>query len=209
MKYIIIVFISLLIFACNDNKSDEKITDNEENIEDSNDIFSNKEIVFGKLELGKNYTNENKYYIKNIDASFSPPINSIQLSEEEKNMIIEQTGFFKDDFYTDSLFINERMRISCLVGYMEKEGENLNSFIDSLRNMKEDKSVKKFTEEYFIINGKKNIQFQLNIDNAAFWFYAIFESKNGYYLILNYTFTITYFEDSLAVIANSLNSITF
>ena len=59
MKYIIIVFISLLIFACNDNKSDEKITDNAENIEDSNDIFSNKEIVFGKLELGKNYTNEN------------------------------------------------------------------------------------------------------------------------------------------------------
>lgn len=209
MKYIIIVFISLLIFACNDNKSDKKITDNAENIEDSNDIFSNKEIVFEKLELGKNYTNENKYYIKNVAASFSPPINSIQLSEEEKNMIIEQTGFFKDDFYTDSLFINERMRISCLVGYMEKEGENLNSFIESLRNMKEDKSVKKFTEEYFIINGKKNIQFQLNIDNAAFWFYAIFESKNGYYLILNYTFTITYFEDSLAVIANSLNSITF
>ena len=58
-------------------------------------------------------------------------------------------------------------------------------------------------------NLRKNIQFQLNIDNAAFWFYAIFESKNGYYLILNYTFTITYFEDSLAVIANSLNSITF
>lgn len=92
---------------------------------------------------------------------------------------------------------------------MEKDTNKFNSFISLLRNMKDDNNVMNFTEEYYTLNGKKNIQFKINIDNATYWFYAIFEDKNGYYLILNYTFPISYFEDSIDRIANSLTSITF
>ena len=209
MKYYIkILFILLSIFACdknNDNKNEEAI----ENIEDSGDFFSNKEITFKILDFGNNSINDNKYYITNVNAVFSPPTNSVRLLEEEKNLVIEQTGYFKDYFYTDSLFIDERIRISCLVGYMEKEAEKLDSFISSLRNIKEDSSIKDFTEEYYTIKGKKNIQFRINIDNSIYWFYVIFEANNGYYLILNYTFPISYLADSVDRIANSLNSITF
>lgn len=211
MKYITIFFIFLFILACNNNndknnKNDE-IIDNEN---DSKDLFSNKEIVFSKLEFDSNsYSNENRYYIKNLDISFSPPINSVQLSEEEKERVIEQTSYFKDYFYTDSLFIDEKIKTSCLVGYMEKDNDKLNSFINLLRNMKEDESIVNFTEEYYTINDKKNIQFRINIDNALYWFYVIFESKNGYYLILNYTFPVPYLEDSVIRIANSLNSVNF
>ena len=206
--YITILFILLSIFACdknNDNKNEEAI----ENIEDSGDFFSNKEITFKILDFGNNSINDNKYYITNVNAVFSPPTNSVRLLEEEKNLVIEQTGYFKDYFYTDSLFIDERIRISCLVGYMEREAEKLDYFISSLRNIKEDSSIKDFTEEYYTIKGKKNIQFRINIDNSIYWFYVIFEANNGYYLILNYTFPISYLADSVDRIANSLNSITF
>ena len=66
-----------------------------------------------------------------------------------------------------------------------------------------------FTEEYYTINGKKNIQFKINIDSATCILYTIFEANNGYYFILNYTFPISYLEDSLIRIANSLNSVNF
>lgn len=210
--YIATIFILLLIFSCNNdkNKNNDKNGDIMNNAEDSKDLFLNKEIIFKELELdNNNYKNDNKYYIKNVDANFSPPINSIQLSEEEKNSVIEQTEYFKDYFYTDSLFIDEKIKITCLVGYMEKDADKFNSFISLLRNMKDDDNIVNFMEEYYILNGKKNIQFKINIDNATYWFYVIFEDKNGYYLILNYTFPISYLEDSIDRIANSLNSITF
>lgn len=209
--YITTIFILLLIFSCNNdkNKNNDKNGDIMNNAEDSKDLFLSKEIIFKELELDNNYANDNKYYIKNVDANFSPPINSIQLSEEEKNSVIEQTEYFKDYFYTDSLFIDEKIKITCLVGYMEKDVDKFNSFISLLRNMKDNDNIVNFMEEYYILNGKKNIQFKINIDNATYWFYVIFEDKNGYYLILNYTFPISYLEDSIDRIANSLNSITF
>mgnify|MGYP006926049407 CR=1 FL=1 len=211
--YITILFLLLFIFSCNNNyNNDEEIIDNienTENIEDYKDFFSNKEITFKRLELVNNSTNDNKYYITNVEASFSPPINSVRLSEEEKNIVIEQTGYFKDYFYTESLFVDERIMATCLVGYMEREAEKLDAFITSLRNMKKDNNIKDLTEEYYTIKGKKNIQFRININDASYWFYVIFEANNGYYLILNYTFPISYLADSVDRIANSLNSITF
>ena len=212
--YITILFLLLFIFSCNnnDNNKDEEIIDNIESIEnteDYKDFFSNKEIIFKRLELGNNSTNDNKYYITNVEASFSPPINSVRLSEEEKNIVIERTGYFKDYFYTESLFVDERIMATCLVGYMEREAEKLDAFITSLRNMKKDNNIKDLTEEYYTIKGKKNIQFRININDASYWFYVIFEANNGYYLILNYTFPISYLADSVDRIANSLNSITF
>lgn len=209
--YIITIFILLLIFSCNNgnNINNDKNGDIMNNTEDLKDLFSSKEIIFNELELDDNYTNDNKYYIKNVDANFLPPINSIQLSEGEKNIVIEQTGYFKDYFYTDSLFIDENIKITCLVGYMEKDVDKFNSFINLLRNMKDNNNIINFMEEYYTLNGKKNIQFKINIDNATYWFYVIFEDKNGYYLILNYTFPISYMEDSIYRIATSLNSITF
>lgn len=213
--YMTIIFAILFIFACNknnDNNENEKeeIIDNIENIEDYKDFFSNKEITFKRLELGNNNsTNDNKYYITNVEASFSPPINSVKLSEEEKNLVIERTGYFKDYFYTESLFVDERIMATCLVGYMEREAEKLDAFITSLRNMKNDNNIKDLTEEYYTLKGKKNIQFRININNASYWFYVIFEANNGYYLILNYTFPISYLADSVDRIANSLSSITF
>ena len=211
--YITILFLLLFIFSCNnnDNNKDEEIIDNIESIEnteDYKDFFSNKEIIFKRLELGNNSTNDNKYYITNVEASFSPPINSVRLSEEEKNIVIEQTGYFKDYFYTESLFVDERIMATCLVGYMEREAEKLDAFITSLRDIKKDNNVKDLTEEYYTIKGKKNIQFRININDASYWFYVIFEANNGYYLILNYTFPIFY-TDYIDRIANSLNSITF
>lgn len=209
--YIITIFILLSIFSCNNgnNINNDKNGDIMNNTEDLKDLFSSKEIIFNELELDDNYTNDNKYYIKNVDANFLPPINSIQLSEGEKNIVIEQTGYFKDYFYTDSLFIDENIKITCLVGYMEKDVDKFNSFINLLRNMKDNNNIINFMEEYYTLNGKKNIQFKINIDNATYWFYVIFEDKNGYYLILNYTFPISYMEDSIYRIATSLNSITF
>ena len=221
--YITILFVILFIFSCNnknnennendnnENKENETIEniENTENIEDYKDFFSNKEITFKRLEFGNNYPSDNQYYITNVNATFSPPINSVKLSEEEKNIVIEQTGYFKDYFYTESLFVDERIRFTCLVGYMEKEAEKLDDFITSLRNMKNDGNIKDFTEEYYRVKGKKNIQFRININNEAYWFYVIFEANNGYYLILNYTFPISYLADSVDKIANSLNSVTF
>ena len=212
--YITILFLLLFIFSCNnnDNNKDKEIIDNienTENIEDYKDFFSNKEIIFKRLELGNNSTNDNKYYITNVEASFSPPINSVRLSEEEKNIVIEQTGYFKDYFYTESLFVDERIMATCLVGYMERGAEKLDAFITSLRDIKKDNNIKDLTEEYYTIKGKKNIQFRININNESYWFYVIFEANNGYYLILNYTFPISYLADYVDRIANSLNSITF
>ncbi|WP_300370159.1 hypothetical protein [Brachyspira sp.] len=200
-KYII--SLSIIIFAiisCNNNSSEA------EN-ENSGDLFSNRKITFKKLELfeeGVTYTNS--YSITNIGVKFSPPINSIKLSDEEKENIISQTGYGKDLFYTDSIFIDEKVKITCLAAYMKKDETSLDNFINFVKSMKDGNN---FTEEYYIINGKKNIQFKINMNNTTYIFFTIFESVNDNYFILNYTFPVSYLEDSMVRIANSLSSVKF
>lgn len=194
----------LLLLSCTKNKKVNETYNN--NIVNDADLFFNKEINFKKLELGSDISTNERYFITNASVSFIPPINSIKLADEERDNIISKTGYGKGYFDIDSMFIDEKIKITCLAGYTKKEGDNLNSLISFIRKMNNGNN---FTEEYYIINGIKNIQFKINIDNATSILYTIFEANNGYYFILNYTFPVSYLEDSLIRIANSLNSVKF
>ncbi|MEI0560072.1 hypothetical protein R4L22_00640 [Brachyspira pilosicoli] len=194
----------LLLLSCTKNKKVNETYNN--NIVNDADLFFNKEINFKKLELGSDISTNERYFITNASVSFIPPINSIKLADEERDNIISKTGYGKGYFDIDSMFIDEKIKITCLAGYTKKEGDNLNSLISFIRKMNNGNN---FTEEYYTINGIKNIQFKINMNNATSILYTIFESNNGYYFILNYTFPVSYLEDSLIRIANSLNSVNF
>lgn len=203
-KNIFYLLLILLLLSCTKNKKVNETYNN--NIVNDADLFFNKEINFKKLELGSDISTNERYFITNASVSFIPPINSIKLADEERDNIISKTGYGKGYFDIDSMFIDEKIKITCLAGYTKKEGDNLNSLISFIRKMNNGNN---FTEEYYIINGIKNIQFKINIDNATSILYTIFEANNGYYFILNYTFPVSYLEDSLIRIANSLNSVKF
>ena len=194
----------LLLLSCTKNKKVNETYNN--NIVNDADLFFNKEINFKKLDLGHDISTNERYFITNVYISFIPPIDSIKLTDEERDDIISKTGYGKGYFDVDSMFIDEKIKITCLAGYTKKEGDNLNSLISFIRKMNNGNN---FTEEYYTINGIKNIQFKINMDNATSILYTIFESNNGYYFILNYTFPISYLEDYLIRIANSLNSVKF
>ncbi|WP_281818135.1 hypothetical protein [Brachyspira pilosicoli] len=203
-KNIFYLLLVLLLLSCTKNKKVNETYNN--NIVNDADLFFNKEINFKKLELGSDISTNERYFITNASVSFIPPINSIKLADEERDNIISKTGYGKGYFDIDSMFIDEKIKITCLAGYTKKDGDNLNSLISFIRKMNNGNN---FTEEYYIINGIKNIQFKINIDNATSILYTIFEANNGYYFILNYTFPVSYLEDSLIRIANSLNSVKF
>ena len=203
-KNIFYLLLVLLLLSCTKNKKVNETYNN--NIVNDADLFFNKEINFKKLELGSDISTNERYLITNASVSFIPPINSIKLADEERDNIISKTGYGKGYFDIDSMFIDEKIKITCLAGYTKKEGDNLNSLISFIRKMNNGDN---FTEEYYTINGKKNIQFKINMNNATSILYTIFESNNGYYFILNYTFPVSYLEDSLIRIANSLNSVNF
>lgn len=194
----------LLLLSCNKKENINKAYNND--AANYLDLFSNKEINFKKLEFGRDISTNERYFITNASVSFIPPINSIKLADEERDNIISKTGYGKGYFDIDSMFIDEKIKITCLAGYTKKDVDNLNSLISFIRKMNDGSN---FTEEYYTINGKKNIQFKINMDNATSILYTIFEANNGYYFILNYTFPISYLEDSLIRIANSLNSVKF
>lgn len=203
-KNIFYLLLVLLLLSCTKNKKVNETYNN--NIVNDADLFFNKEINFKKLELGSDISTNERYFITNASVSFIPPINSIKLADEERDNIISKTGYGKGYFDIDSMFIDEKIKITCLAGYTKKEGDNLNSLISFIRKMNNGDN---FTEEYYTINGKKNIQFKISMNNATSILYTIFESNNGYYFILNYTFPVSYLEDSLIRIANSLNSVNF
>lgn len=203
-KNIFYLLLILLLLSCTKNKKVNETYNN--NIVNDADLFFNKEINFKKLELGSDISTNERYFITNASVSFIPPINSIKLADEERDNIISKTGYGKGYFDIDSMFIDEKVKITCLAGYTKKEGDNLNSLISFIRKMNNGDN---FTEEYYTINGKKNIQFKISMNNATSILYTIFESNNGYYFILNYTFPVSYLEDSLIRIANSLNSVNF
>lgn len=194
----------LLLLSCTKNKKVNETYNN--NIVNDADLFFNKEINFKKLELGSDISTNERYFITNASVSFIPPINSIKLTDKDRDDIISKTGYGKGYFDVDSMFIDEKVKITCLAGYTKKEGGNINSLISFIRKMNNGDN---FTEEYYTINGKKNIQFKISMNNATSILYTIFESNNGYYFILNYTFPVSYLEDSLIRIANSLNSVNF
>lgn len=203
-KNIFYLLLVLLLLSCTKNKKVNETYNN--NIVNDADLFFNKEINFKKLELGSDISTNERYFITNASVSFIPPINSIKLADEERDNIISKTGYGKGYFDIDSMFIDEKVKITCLAGYTKKEGGNINSLISFIRKMNNGDN---FTEEYYTINGKKNIQFKISMNNATSILYTIFESNNGYYFILNYTFPVSYLEDSLIRIANSLNSVNF
>ena len=203
-KNIFYLLLVLLLLSCTKNKKVNETYNN--NIVNDADLFFNKEINFKKLELGSDISTNERYFITNASVSFIPPRNSIKLADEERDNRISKTGYGKGYFDIDSMFIDEKIKITCLAGYTKKEGDNLNSLISFIRKMNNGNN---FTEEYYIINGKKNIQFKINMNNATSILYTIFEANNGYYFILNYTFPVSYLEDSLIRIANSLNSVNF
>lgn len=204
-RVIFYLLLILLLLSCNKKESLNEAYNNDSVNYDA-DLFSNKEINFKKLEFGSDISTNERYFVTNVSVSFIPPINSIKLTDEERDNIISKTGYGKGYFDIDSMFIDEKIKITCLAGYTKKEGDNLNSLIRFIRKMNDGSN---FTEEYYTINGKKNIQFKINMDNATSILYTIFEANNGYYFILNYTFPISYLEDSLIRIANSLNSVKF
>ncbi|MBW5377603.1 hypothetical protein E6A45_02970 [Brachyspira pilosicoli] len=203
-KNIFYLLLILLLLSCN-KKENINESYNNDAVSDA-DFFSNKEINFKKLELGSDVSTNEIYFITNASVSFIPPINSIKLTDKDRDDIISKTGYGKGYFDVDSMFIDEKVKITCLAGYTKKEGGNINSLISFIRKMNNGDN---FTEEYYTINGKKNIQFKINMNNATSILYTIFESNNGYYFILNYTFPVSYLEDSLIRIANSLNSVNF
>lgn len=171
----------------------------------NNDIFSDKDINFKKLSLGNNVSYNNKHDIQSIKAKLMPLNNAVKLSAKEKNYIIENTGYAKDLYYIESIFLEENTRTTCLVGYMKAEKYSLKKLINYINSMEHQNNILK---DYFYINGNKNIQYKIKLDDTIL-FYVIFESKNSNYLVLNYTFPLYNEYDSLYNIANSINSVEF
>lgn len=171
----------------------------------NNDIFSDKDINFKKLSLGNNVSYNNKHDIQSIKTKLMPLNNAVKLSAKEKNYIIENTGYAKDLYYIESIFLEENTRTTCLVGYMKAEKYSLKKLINYINSMEHQNNILK---DYFYINGNKNIQYKIKLDDTIL-FYVIFESKNSNYLVLNYTFPLYNEYDSLYNIANSINSVEF
>ena len=118
-KYFLISLIFVLFtLSCsnNNNKEYDAVSNN-----DSKDIFSNRDIIFKNLELNNEednlVKNTNEYSVTNVGVRFSPPINCIRLSDKEKEDIISQTGYGKDYFYTDSMFIDENIKSNFFNAY--------------------------------------------------------------------------------------------
>lgn len=171
----------------------------------NNDIFSDKDINFKKLSFGDNISYNNKHDIQSIKAKLMPLNNAVKLSAKEKNYIIENTGYAKDLYNIESIFLEENTRTTCLVGYMKAEKDSLKKLINYINSMEHQNNILK---DYFYINGNKNIQYKIKLDDTIL-FYVIFESKNSNYLVLNYTFPLDNEYDSLYNIANSINSVEF
>lgn len=191
-KTLYYLLLTLFLISCTNNSSDA-------------DIFSNRNINFKKLSLGTNEAYKDKHYISNIKAELIPLYNSIKLSDKEKNNIIENTGYVKDLYYIDSMFLDESKGTACFVGYMPKNKNSLNNLIAYINSMEHENNILK---NYFIVNGNKNIQYKIQLNNTIL-FYVIFESKNSNYLVLNYTFPLDNEYDSMYNIANSINSVEF
>ena len=190
MKKTLYLLLTLFLISCGNNSSD---------------IFSNRDINFKKLSLGDNKSYKYKHHIANIKAKLIPLYNSIKLSDEEKSCIIENTGYAKDLYYIDSMFLNESKETACFVGYMPKNKNSLNNLIDYINSMNHDNNILK---NYFIVNGNKNIQYKIQLQDTIL-FFVIFESKNSNYLVLSYTFPSYNEYDSMYSIANSINTVEF
>ncbi|MEI0488786.1 hypothetical protein [Brachyspira pulli] len=171
----------------------------------NNDIFSDKDINFKKLSFADNISYNNKHDIQSIKAKLMPLNNAVKLSAKEKNYIIENTGYAKNLYYIESIFLEENTRTTCLVGYMKAEKDSLKKLMNYINSMEHQNNILK---DYFYINGNKNIQYKIKLDDTIL-FYVIFESKNSNYLVLNYTFPLDNEYDSLYNIANSINSVEF
>ena len=169
------------------------------------DIFSDKDINFKNLTLGYNISYTNKYDISDIRVRLIPLNNPIKLSDKEKEYIIEKTGYGKDLFSVESMFFNEDMNTSCLVAYMPAEKNYLDDLIDYIDKMENNNNILK---DYFYINGNKNIQYKIQLENTII-FFTIFEARNSNYLVLSYSFPIYNEYASMNDIANSINSVEF
>ena len=111
-KNIFYLLLILLLLSCTKNKKVNETYNN--NIVNDADLFFNKEINFKKLELGSDISTNERYFITNASVSFIPPINSIKLADEERDNIISKTGYGKGYFDIDSMFIDEKIKITCL-----------------------------------------------------------------------------------------------
>ena len=192
MKKTLYLLLTLFLISCSNNSS-------------NTDIFSNRDINFKKLSLGKNTSYKDKHYISNIKAELIPLYNSIKLSDEEKDYVIENTCYAKDLYYINSMFLNEREKTACFVGYIPEDKNSLNNLIDYIYSMEQENNILK---NYFYINGNKNIQYRVQLKDTIL-FFVIFEAKNSNYLVLNYTFPLYNEYASMDNIANSINSIEF
>ena len=164
------------------------------------DIFSNRDINFKKLSLDNNISYQNKYDISDIKVKLMPLNNSVRLTDEDKNHIIKNTGYVKDLYHIESIFWEENTQTTCLVGYMKKDNNSLEKLINYINKMERDNNILK---NYFYINGKKNIQYKIQLENTVL-FYTIFEAKDS-----SYTFPEKNEYASMYNIANSINSVEF
>ena len=103
------------------------------------------------------------------------------------------------------MFLNEREKTACFVGYIPEDKNSLNNLIDYIYSMEQENNILK---NYFYINGNKNIQYRVQLKDTIL-FFVIFEAKNSNYLVLNYTFPLYNEYASMDNIANSINSIEF
>ena len=171
----------------------------------NNDIFSNRDINFQRLNLDNDILYQNKYDVSNIKVKLMPLNNSVKLADEDKNYIIKNTGYAKDLYYVDSIFWEEKTQTTCLVGYMKNDNDSLEKLINYINKMKNNNNILK---NYFYINGMKNIQYKIQLENTIL-FYTIFVPKDSKYLVLSYTFPVNNEYTSMENIANSINSVEF
>ena len=160
------------------------------------DIFSNRDINFKKLSLDNDISYQNKYDISDIKVKLMPLNNSVRLTDEDKNHIIKNTGYVKDLYHIESIFWEENT---------QKDNNSLEKLINYINKMERDNNILK---NYFYINGKKNIQYKIQLENTVL-FYTIFEAKDSKYLVLSYTFPEKNEYTSMYNIANSINSVEF
>lgn len=103
------------------------------------------------------------------------------------------------------MFWEEKTKTTCLVGYMRDDNNSLGKLINYINKMKRENNILK---NYFYVNGKKNIQYKIQLDDTIL-FYTIFEPKDSNYLVLSYIFPTHSEYTSMENIANSINSVEF
>jgi len=217
MKFYILFIITLFFIGCdnNTNKKDLGI-ENKVVIKDSTDYTNSNEVYsdffelepnrFRILDLEYNDSVNDRYILTNLGVSLVQPKNTIILDDESRKTFIDKSEYSKKFGITvDDIFIDNNSGFAFIVGSIGIGKNNLDSLIENMRSFN---SLDEYSEEYYIINKMKAIQFRMLLDNTYILRIVFDDNTNGY-LVLDYIFQENNIKNSLPKILESMSSVVF